>query len=104
MIPLNDVVKVYKSGNKDSWGIATTTPEATELKGMVVYSTKIEELKTAEGTVVSVTANITFKGKVDVEVNDEVGIIVGTEKKLKVLQVLPVNDLSGVTVFTKVVV
>lgn len=104
MIPMNDVVKVYKGGKKDSWGIVTPSTEPTELKGMVTYSTKLEELKDAEGKAVVVTASIVFKGKVDIAINDIVGIDVGTEKKLKVLQVQPVKDLASVQLFTKVVV
>jgi hypothetical protein len=106
MIPLNEVVKVYKGGNTDAWGIATHDTNATEFKGMVTYSSKIEEMKTAEGETVVITATIVFKGKVDIQVGDEVSFenSLDPNKRFKVLQVQPVNDLSGKTVFTKAVV
>jgi hypothetical protein len=107
MIPMNDVVKVYKGEKRDSWGIVTTSTVPTELKGMVTYSTDIQELSTVDGEKVVVTANIVFKGKADISVKrkDKIGIIVdGTEQELKVLQVKPVKDLASVQIFTKVVV
>jgi hypothetical protein len=106
MIPLNDVVKVYKGEKRDSWGIVTSSTEPIEYKGMVTYSTSLEELKLADGTKVVVTASIVFKGKVDIEYGDKLGIDDGTgvEIKLDVAKIQPINDLSSTTLFVKVYV
>lgn len=106
MIPLNDVVKVYKGENKDSWGIVTSSTEPIEYNGMVTYSTSLEELKLADGTKVVVTASIVFKGKVDVDYGDKLGIDdgTGTEIKIDVAKIQPINDLASTTLYTKVLV
>jgi hypothetical protein len=103
MIPMNDVVQVYKSGKTDSWGIATSSAEPIEFNGMVVYSSKLETLRTAEGKEIVVSGNIVFKGKADVESGDLITVEDGSDKKHEVLQVFPVNDLSAKTKFTKVI-
>lgn len=102
---MNDVIQLYKSGKKDSWGIATKATEPTSLKGMVIYATTLEEMKTVEGTTINITATVVFKGMVDININDDVGINVSTnaEKKLKVNGITLVRDLSGKVIFTKVV-
>jgi hypothetical protein len=106
MIPLNDIVKVYKSEKRDSWGIVTTNTEAIVYKGMVTYQTSFEELKIADGEKIVVTATITFKGKVDIGYGDKIGIDDGTgnEVKLDVGKVQPIKDLSSVQLYTKVIV
>lgn len=106
MIPLNDVVKVYKGEKRDSWGIVTSSTDPVIYKGMVTYQTSFEELKLADGTKVVVTASIVFKGKVAIEYGDEIGIDdgTGTEIKLKVGKVQPIRDLASVQLYTKVLV
>lgn len=106
MIPLNDVVKVYKSETRDAWGIVTNEAIATELRCMVKYSTAIQELKNAKGETIVVTASIVFKGKVDIDFNSLVSIPDGIQpnKKFDVGTIQPIKDIAGETLFTRVVI
>lgn len=102
MIPMNDAVQLYKSGKTDKWGIVTPSTEPVHLKGMVTYTTDLKEVAGVNGEKVAVTANITFKGNVDIKVKDE--IVFDSAFRLTVVQVQFVRDLAGKTLFTKVVV
>jgi hypothetical protein len=105
IVPFNDIVKVYVGGNTDSWGIyATTDNEPTILKGFVEYSPTRRKLD--EGEKVYLNIKVTFKGEVDIPVGAEISIDDGLhpEKRYKVLEVYPIKDMGGKTVFTKVVV
>ena len=105
MIPLKTLVKWYKSENRDAWGIVTDNTIPTELKGMVQYSTEVQEMKTTEGETVQIMATIVLKGMVSIKPNDKVSFgQFDVEKKYKVVQVQPVQDLSGKVLFTRVVV
>lgn len=104
MIPMNDVVKVYRGGNKDSWGIALPEENSSEHAALITYTTQLETMKTAEGVTVTVTANISFKGKVDIAVGDELALEDFPQKKFKVLSVQPIKDLGGKQLFTKAVI
>jgi len=101
MIPLNDTVKVYKAGKKDSWGISQINTEPEILKCMVSEVVELIELKTVSGKAVNVTANIVFKGKADIKVGDNINTDNG---KFEVLKVQYIKDLSSKILFTKVAV
>lgn len=102
MIPMNDSIQLYKSGKTDKWGVVTTSPEAIHLKGMISYTTDLKEISGVNGERVAVTASVVFKGKVDVNIKDEIAF--EEVDRLKIIQVQLIRDLSGKTLFTKVVV
>lgn len=104
MIPLNDTVKVFIGGNKDSWGIATTDTTPIILKGMVKYTPS--RRKTTQGETVDLDITVIFKGKVDIPIGSEICFVNSNEpdKRYKVLRVYPVKDMAGKTIYTKVVV
>lgn len=102
MIPTNDKIQLFKSGKTDSWGVATTSTDPIHLKGMVTYTTDLKEVAGVNGEKVAITANIVFKGKLDINVKDEVSF--DETKRHTVIQVQRIRDLAGKTLFTKVVV
>lgn len=106
MIPLNDVVKVYKGEEKDDWGIVIPSTEPAEYKTMVTYTSELVELKDADGKAIVVSATIMFKGKVDVDYSDEITIAnyIKPDKRFKPLKIQPIMDLGRKQIFTKVVV
>ncbi|WP_275764075.1 hypothetical protein [Priestia megaterium] len=102
MIPLNDEVLVYKNEKKDSWGIVVTSTEPVKYKCMITYATDIEELKTAEGKQVVITASIILKGNAAIQLEDKVSF--DDLAEVEVLKVQRIKDLSGKILFTKVVI
>lgn len=104
MIPLNDTIRVFKGEKMDSWGVVTPSTESVDLRCLVSYSTTLEELKTLDGETVVIKATITLKGKSDLSFGDKLVISDTDGVLLKVLQVIPIKDLSGKQLFTKVVV
>ncbi len=105
MIPMNDEVLVYKDGKLDSWGIAIPSDEAISLKGNLTYFSTLQEMKNAEGELVKVSATLIVLPSADIVNGDLLSFPNGIypDKKVKVLDVFPITDLSGKLFLKKVV-
>lgn len=103
MIPLKHTVTILKAGVEDDWGIPQPGT-AINYKCRIDYQT--EKVTKADGEEAVASATILIKGLQDVSYGDTVQWTDALNKtyKRKPIQIVPITDLDGKVLFTKVVV
>lgn len=96
MIPFPHLVRIYKTNEKDDWGLPIVT-SPVDYPGFVQYSSG--RVKTNQGEEVKISLNITLKGNIEVNYEDQVEF---RDIKKNPLSVEKIYDLQGKVISTKV--
>lgn len=96
MIPYPHLIKVYKTNEKDDWGLPLISAPV-DYPSFVQYSS--DRVKTTQGEEVKISLNITIKGNVEVNYEDQVEF---RDIKKQPLSVEKIYDLQGKVIATKV--
>jgi hypothetical protein len=101
MIPQPHLIKVYREGVKDDWGISNTEP----VNQNCFVAFKTEKITNSEGTDVTVSLNITINGFFPLKYTEDVEYSIGTvTHKRKPQSIEYLSDLSGQVLYTKVMI
>ena len=96
MIPYPHIIKVYKTNEKDDWGLPLISAPV-DYPAFVQYSS--DRVKTNQGEEVKISLNITIKGNVEIYYEDQVEF---RDIKKQPLSVEKIYDLQGKVIATKV--
>jgi hypothetical protein len=98
MIPTPHSVKIYKSGQKDEWGMSIVG-SPVDYKAFVQYSSN--RTRSNEGEEVKIDLNITILGDVEVKYEDQLEF---RDIKKHPISIEKIYDLEGTIIATKVLV
>lgn len=97
MIPLPHKIRVYKTGERDEWGIISPSTTFVEYPAFVQSSSKITVNQ--DGREVKTDLNITLEDDRDIQYSD---FIEFKEIKKQPLSIERIFDLSGTVKYVKV--